>query len=836
MAQSSTRVLRCDPSSIQFHSDEENPDITCPETLSALKTAAHHLTDLSEPVAFPTETVYGLGAMALSPHASTRIFTTKGRPADNPLIVHVSSFTMLRSLLPDGYVLPRTYQALIKHFWPGPLTLLFPSDPEIVPTIITAGHPTVAIRMPSHPVARALIAVAKTPLAAPSANSSGKPSPTKAEHVLRDLEGKISVILDGGPCDVGLESTVVDGLHEDGKLRILRPGGVTVENIRHALEEEMHDSDGIPDVLVHRRDYTDDEIEQAPTTPGMKYRHYAPSVPLSLLMTTSLPPTGEATCSASQFFDSLKAAQVRKIGVLAPTDSALWDLLPADGFEWLRFPLGPTAEPAVYAHRLFDGLLSLEREGVDQMLIEEVREDREGLAVMNRVKKAAGEHEELDTSVFTGLDLTSFPTSQSIADHRLFSTPSNSYYTPVYDTYSSGSVDPGYNGIHFHPSYHQSSVKQSSVYGSGLTFPSSSPISTPTSDPRKVPRPSNAFMLYRSDFLKRKIIPPNVEHRQQNLSRIIGQCWNLLPAKEKELWQERAREALIKHRKDHPGYKFTPAPRGSHRMKGKDRSDDYSEVIISGEDHIRMIREKYAHIAGPAASPGRRRRPRVQNRNRDLDVEAVYPLQTTLSTALTPSPAPLSPSLTSIYPSPENLPEGGNSLPSFFPQYVFSRVAPPRRPSTSLGFATGSALHQDGNTLSRPSSTVSDSGPSTHVQDLGVAPAVATVGHISTPTSPLQPTPDPQAEELVFPTLNPVVPPASGCESFYEALSAECDIPLTAFSPNDGFISTLSKVPSEQQFHTLDLDGTSFSDNDPLAFDTTWGHFDFADYLKSYTI
>ncbi|KAG6855133.1 hypothetical protein C0991_006062 [Blastosporella zonata] len=391
MTPAPTRVLRCDPSSIHFLPNTDRPEITCLETLSALQTASHHLVDLSEPVAFPTETVYGLGAMALSTPASTRIFTTKGRPADNPLIVHVSSFTMLHSLLPDGYVMSRAYQALIKHFWPGALTLLFPREPATVPTIITAGHPTVAIRMPSHPVARALIAVANTPLAAPSANSSGKPSPTRAEHVARDLDGKIRIILDGGACDVGLESTVIDGLHEDGKIRVLRPGGITVEDIRRVLENEMHDSDEIPDVLVHRRDYTDEGIEQAPTTPGMKYRHYAPSVPLTLLMTSSRPPAGESTSSVSQLFDSLRTGQPLKIGVLAPTDSPLWDALPADGFEWSRYPLGPTAEPAVYAHRLFDGLLTLERELVDLMLIEEVKEDREGLAVMNRVRKAAGD-------------------------------------------------------------------------------------------------------------------------------------------------------------------------------------------------------------------------------------------------------------------------------------------------------------------------------------------------------------------------------------------------------------------------------------------------------------
>ncbi|KAF8076323.1 DHBP synthase RibB-like alpha/beta domain-containing protein [Lyophyllum atratum] len=387
----STQVLKCDPSSIHFHPGSDQPEITCPETLAALKNASHHLVDLAEPVAFPTETVYGLGAMALSTPASNRIFTTKGRPADNPLIVHVSSFKMLNTLLPEGYVLSRAYEALIKHFWPGALTLLFPRDAAIVPTIITAGQPTVAIRMPSHPVARALIAVANTPLAAPSANTSGKPSPTRADHVARDLNGKINIILDGGACAVGLESTVVDGLHEDGKIRVLRPGGITVEDIERVLREEMYGCSHIPDVLVHRRDYMDEAMEQAPTTPGMKYRHYSPSVPLTLLMTSSRPPVGEASSPASSFLESLRADRPLKVGVLAPTDSALWDILPVDGFQWSRYLLGPKAEPSVFAHRLFDGLLTLEQQGVDLMLIEEIKEDREGLAVMNRVKKAAGD-------------------------------------------------------------------------------------------------------------------------------------------------------------------------------------------------------------------------------------------------------------------------------------------------------------------------------------------------------------------------------------------------------------------------------------------------------------
>ncbi|KAJ6482953.1 DHBP synthase RibB-like alpha/beta domain-containing protein [Mycena vitilis] len=390
-----TRVLKCDPSSISFPSSALVPTISSPDTQSALEAASHELVHNLQPVAFPTETVYGLGALALNVSATSRIFSTKGRPADNPLIVHVSSFPMLHTLLPQDYAISNAYTALMKHFWPGALTLLFPSDPKIIPSIITANQPTVAIRMPSHPVARALIAVANAPLAAPSANSSGKPSPTRAEHVRRDLDGKVGIILDGGACGVGLESTVVDGLHADGDIRVLRPGGITVEDIERVLREEMG-AGQIPKVLVHRRDYRDEIMEAAPTTPGMKYRHYSPAVPVYLLYTASPPPSGAKPLEAESFLASLRTMGSEdrpvKVGILAPSDSALGTCsLPTDGLEWTRFPLGPTAEPSVAAHLLFDGLLTLEQQGVDLILVEELKEEREGLAVMNRVKKAAGE-------------------------------------------------------------------------------------------------------------------------------------------------------------------------------------------------------------------------------------------------------------------------------------------------------------------------------------------------------------------------------------------------------------------------------------------------------------
>ena len=364
-------------------------------TYQALKTASDHLLIQKRPIAFPTETVYGLAAPALYPETVGRIFSTKGRPADNTLIVHVSSRYMLNSLLPKDYVTSPLYETLIKAFWPGPLTLLFPANPDTVPPIVTAGHSTVAIRMPSHPIARALISFTKTPLAAPSANSSGKPSPTKAEHVLHDLGEKLGLILDGGPCDVGLESTVVDGLGEDGHLRVLRPGGVTVEDLKKALAEAGISSR----VLVHQKDFSDAQMEETPTTPGMKYRHYSPSVPVVLLISSPTPTSAaesfEDILGSCTMFRSEKPTSSCSVGLLLTSDSPFKPRIPQpnpeDKMSFILYNLGPRSSPQITAQRLFDGLLSLERQGVDVILIEGVEEVNEGLAVMNRVRKAAGE-------------------------------------------------------------------------------------------------------------------------------------------------------------------------------------------------------------------------------------------------------------------------------------------------------------------------------------------------------------------------------------------------------------------------------------------------------------
>ncbi len=222
-------------------------------------------------VAIPTETVYGLAANALSASAVGRIYAAKNRPSDNPLIIHISSLDMLAGLYPAGWELPPIYEQLARELWPGPLTILVPRSP-LVPDAVTCGLPTMAVRMPAHPVALALIAACGFPLAAPSANSSGRPSPTLASHVLDDLGGRIPLVLDGGPCTCGVESTVLDGLRSPPA--ILRPGGVT--------REQLVRYPGLEAVQTYRRDFVDEQLEAAPTTPGMKYRHYSPNAQVGL--------------------------------------------------------------------------------------------------------------------------------------------------------------------------------------------------------------------------------------------------------------------------------------------------------------------------------------------------------------------------------------------------------------------------------------------------------------------------------------------------------------------------------------------------------------------------
>jgi L-threonylcarbamoyladenylate synthase len=242
--------------------------LTAPDAIAR----AAALLKAGEVVAFPTETVYGLGADAMSAAAIARVFAAKGRPADNPLIVHVGSVEGLRRC---GR-LDRRAEALAAAFMPGPLTLVVPAD-ESIPSIARAGLPTVALRIPAHPVAAALIESAG-PLVAPSANLSGRPSPTTADHVYHDLNGRIAAVLDGGPCSVGIESTVVD--LSGARAVILRPGVIAADAIERVLGEPLA-------ALT--------PAGEAPRSPGMKYRHYAPSARVRLVIAATAPELGMPT-------------------------------------------------------------------------------------------------------------------------------------------------------------------------------------------------------------------------------------------------------------------------------------------------------------------------------------------------------------------------------------------------------------------------------------------------------------------------------------------------------------------------------------------------------------
>jgi L-threonylcarbamoyladenylate synthase len=312
-------------------------------------------------VAFPTETVYGLGADATNSAAVERVFVAKGRPADNPLIVHVADARQAAALVRE---VPLEAKKLMAAFWPGPLTLLLWKAAH-VSDAVTRGLPTVGVRVPHHPVALALLKEAGVPLAAPSANASGKPSPTAAEHVLTDLEGRIDAVLDGGPTGVGLESTVLD-LTVTPPV-ILRPGGLSRERIEAIVGP----------VTVAAGPAAPGE---APRSPGMKYRHYAPHARL-LLFTGGQAAVRKAMRERYQQL----AAGGHDVGVLCSRDSA--HEFPARAV----LDLGPAHESVQAAALLYSRLRALDERAVDVILAEGLSEAGLGLAVMNRLRRAAAE-------------------------------------------------------------------------------------------------------------------------------------------------------------------------------------------------------------------------------------------------------------------------------------------------------------------------------------------------------------------------------------------------------------------------------------------------------------
>lgn len=313
----------------------------------------------NEVVAFPTETVYGLGANACSDEAVQKIYQAKGRPSDNPLIVHIASINKLADIAKD---VPNYAYQLIDQFWPGPLTLILPKKGEQLSTLVTAGLDTVGVRMPNHPIALALIQEADVPVAAPSANQSGKPSPTTASHVFHDLNGKVSGIVDGGATGIGVESTVLDCTTEIPT--ILRPGGVTKEQLQAVIGEVNLDQ-----ALM--------EDDQAPKAPGMKYTHYAPNVPVILVN------------GSRDFFQKLikqQQSEGKKVGVLTTEEGI--ETLNADKV----FACGSRKDLDSVAAQLFNVLRRFDEEDIDVILSESFPQTGVGEAIMNRLRKAAGNH------------------------------------------------------------------------------------------------------------------------------------------------------------------------------------------------------------------------------------------------------------------------------------------------------------------------------------------------------------------------------------------------------------------------------------------------------------
>lgn len=314
-------------------------------------------------VAFPTETVYGLGANALDEEAVKKIFEAKGRPSDNPLIVHIANIEDMNELVEE---IPPKAQILMEKVWPGPLTMVLKKSDKI-PPIITAGLDTVAIRMPSHSIAKALIEIAKVPVAAPSANLSGKPSPTQANHVIEDLRGKVDIIVSGGNCQVGLESTVVD-LTGDTPT-ILRPGGVTKEQLEDLLGA----------VQVDGAIEADGHNNLIPKAPGMKYTHYAPQAPVCIVEGSM---ADMVTCINR--LKKEKEDMGLKVGIMATDETK-------DQYQGgVILSMGSRKNVASIGTNLFAVLRQFDEEGVDIILAESVEQKSLGHAVMNRMIKAAG--------------------------------------------------------------------------------------------------------------------------------------------------------------------------------------------------------------------------------------------------------------------------------------------------------------------------------------------------------------------------------------------------------------------------------------------------------------
>lgn len=334
--------------------------ITSPKEMDKVKEAAQHLRE-GHLVVFPTETVYGLGANGLDKEAIEQIFVAKGRPRDNPLILHIAEMDQVLDLVK---VIPPIAQDCMDLFWPGPLTLIMDRS-KLVPDEITAGLETVAIRMPSHPIAHAILKEAQVPVAAPSANTSGRPSPTRLSHVLEDMDGKVEVIVDGGEADWGIESTVLDVTGE--RPMILRPGGVTKEDL-----ETIFDQVDVDETTIK----TEEGI--VPKSPGQKYRHYAPEGDCYLF-------AGNLTNVAKEVNRRIGENPGKKIAVLATTETK--DMY--EGMD-LLIDMGSREELDKVAKNLFDCLRKCDEEGVELIFAEGFDFNGLGVGIMNRLLKACG--------------------------------------------------------------------------------------------------------------------------------------------------------------------------------------------------------------------------------------------------------------------------------------------------------------------------------------------------------------------------------------------------------------------------------------------------------------
>lgn len=316
-------------------------------------------------VAFPTETVYGLGADALNEEAARKIYAAKGRPSDNPLIAHIAKKEDIEPLVRE---IPEAGKKLMDAFWPGPLTLIFPKSGR-VPKGTTGGLDTVAVRMPSDPVARRLIELAGTPVAAPSANTSGRPSPTTAEHVRQDMDGRIEMIVDGGPVGIGVESTIVD---VTGEIPIvLRPGAITMEMLKKCVGAVEID----PAILGPvSQDFK-------PKAPGMKYRHYAPKADLTIVSGET-----EDVVRAISRMAAERESEGLSVGIICTDETRA--LYPCGVVR----SMGVRARQETIAHNLYAVLREFDDLNADVIYSESFEGGELSQAIMNRLCKAAGYH------------------------------------------------------------------------------------------------------------------------------------------------------------------------------------------------------------------------------------------------------------------------------------------------------------------------------------------------------------------------------------------------------------------------------------------------------------